>query len=261
MASDVRRILSMFLVCLLLATGASAQDVLVPKASPNTVDAHPCTQSTLSTIFRCIGHDLRGVTDADARRWLIVGGILAAGSLLLDDEVVHKFADVDQDPSVAIGENLGEAGLQFGVPFAVYLAARATGHDTAADMGIVMLRTQVVNGILTRGLKMLPRPRPYQKVATPTKGSFPSGHTSATFATATVAYRRWGWRVGVPAYALASFVGATRLQNVHYLSDVAFGAALGVASGLVVDLPGRRPVVAPLIAPGVAGVSITIGGN
>jgi membrane-associated phospholipid phosphatase len=201
------------------------------------------------------------VPSVEALRWLGAGGVLAGGSLLLDDEVLHTFADGDQDPPVAVGENLGEAGLHFGVPFAVYVVARATSHPAAADMAIVVLRTQTVNGILTRGLKLLPRPRPYQEAATATKGSFPSGHASTAFATATVLQRRWGWRVGVPAYTVASFVAATRLQNVHYLSDVAFGVALGVASGLAVRLPGPQPAVAPMIAPGVAGVSVTIGGS
>jgi membrane-associated phospholipid phosphatase len=148
--------------------------------------------------------------------------------------------------------------VHFGVPAAVYLISRATGHNAAADMSVAIIRTQVVNAIFTRGLKLVPRARPYQESATLTKGSFPSGHTSAAFATATVIQRKWGWRAGVPAYAVAAFVGTTRLQHVHYLSDVTFGAALGIASGLAVKLPGPGPSIAPLMAPGVAGVAVTI---
>ena len=121
-----------------------------------------------------------------------------------------------------------------------------------------MLRTQVVNGILTRSLKLIPRRRPNQDAATFTKGSFPSGHTSAAFATATVIQRRWGWTRGVPAYLVAAYVGTTRLQNLHYLSDVTFGAALGIASGMTLRLPGDRVVVSPAIAPGVRSVRIEV---
>ena len=201
------------------------------------------------------------MTQGDSLRWLIGGGVLAGGSLLLDDEVLQKFADPDQDTSVAIGEHLGEAGIHLGAPFAFYVVARSTGHPGAADLAIVVFRAQMVNGTLTRALKLLPRPRPYQGDATPTKGSFPSGHTSATFATATVLQRRLGWRVGVPAYFVAGFVGATRLTNVHYLSDVTFGAALGIASGLALDLAGRHPVITPMLAPGVVGLSVSLIGN
>ena len=207
---------------------------------------------------KCITHDLRGIARADSLVWLGGGAVVAGGSLLLDDEVLHTLEDDDQDVAVAAGENLGEAGLHFGAAAALYAGARLTGHGEAAAFAITLLRTQVVNGILTRGLKLVPRARPYQDRATLTKGSFPSGHTSAIFATATVVQRRWGWRAGLPAYALATYVGATRLQNLHYLSDVAFGAALGVASGLVVNLPEGRAAVSPVIAPGRTGIAIDI---
>lgn len=196
----------------------------------------------------------------DQLLWLTAGGIAAAGSLPFDDQVLRTFAADRQPAVVAVGEHLGEAGLHFGAAFALYVGGRAANHTAAADLGVVLLRTQVVNGIFTRGLKLLPRPRPYQETARPARGAFPSGHTSASFATATVLHRRWGWRAGVPAYAVAAFIGGTRLHKVHHLSDVAFGAALGIASGLSVTLPGSH-AVAPLIAPGVAGVSVTIGGD
>jgi len=106
---------------------------------------------------------------------------------------------------------------------------------------------------------MLPRARPYQSEASPGQGSFPSGHASASFATATVLQRKWGWRAGIPAYAVAGFIGVTRLENVHYLSDVTFGAALGIASGLAVKMPGSRVAITPAISPGRAGLFVTIG--
>jgi hypothetical protein len=61
-------------------------------------------------------------------------------------------------------------------------------------------------------------------------GSFPSGHSMAAFAVATVVARRYGNHRWVPyaAYGLASLVGFSRLTlNVHFLSDVAMGGAIG----------------------------------
>jgi membrane-associated phospholipid phosphatase len=59
--------------------------------------------------------------------------------------------------------------------------------------------------------------------------SFPSGHTSSAFATATsvsLAYPKW--YVIVPSYAWAGTVGYSRmLLGVHYPSDVLAGALIG----------------------------------
>jgi hypothetical protein len=67
--------------------------------------------------------------------------------------------------------------------------------------------------------------------------------------------------VGVPAFALAAYLSGSRLQSLHYLSDVVFGAAIGIASGLSVDLAGLPGRVSPVVGAGVAGVSIDISGD
>jgi len=253
-------VLTTVVVACFCTTAASAQSTTeVTPASENTAKPTVCEGYRLVTVFfRCIPHDVSGIVQGDALRSLAVGGLLAGGSILLDDEVRKKMSEPDEDTSIEVGRYLGEAGVQFGAPAAAYFIARAIGNEGAQDLSIMIVRTQMVNAILTRGLKLIPRARPYQETATPTKGSFPSGHTSAAFATATVMQRKWGWKAGVPAYLVATFVGVTRLENVHYLSDVTFGAAVGVASGLAIKLPGPHSTVAPLVAPGVVGVSITI---
>jgi len=247
----------------LLVTGTSVYAQGPSESSPSPPEPTqaadtPCDRHGFSTVFTCILHDLRDVARADSLVWLGTGAVLAGGSVLLDDEVRNGLTDESPDASLAAGESLGHAGMHFGVPLTIYAVARMTHHDEAAAFSVALLRTHVLNAAMTRGLKLVPRPRPYQESATLTKGSFPSGHASAMFASATVIQRRWGWRAGLPAYLLASYVGATRLQNMHYLSDVTFGAALGVAAGLTVGLPARQPAISPLIAPGRAGVQLAI---
>lgn len=62
--------------------------------------------------------------------------------------------------------------------------------------------------------------------------SFPSGHTSAAFCTATsLALRYRKWYVIAPAYLFAGSVGWARMyQGVHYPSDVLAGALVGSCS-------------------------------
>jgi membrane-associated phospholipid phosphatase len=65
-------------------------------------------------------------------------------------------------------------------------------------------------------------------------GSFPSGHTAAAFAVATVfaeRYRRHRWAPWV-AYGLAGAIGFSRVSSqAHFPSDVFLGAALGTSIG------------------------------
>jgi membrane-associated phospholipid phosphatase len=65
--------------------------------------------------------------------------------------------------------------------------------------------------------------------------SFPSGHTSGAFTISTILSRRHGWKVGIPAFGLATFTAIARMEdNRHYFSDVVAGAAIGIAVGQLV---------------------------
>ena len=61
--------------------------------------------------------------------------------------------------------------------------------------------------------------------------SFPSGHTSISFAAAGHLHARHGWQWGAPALATAAFVGLSRVEaREHRWADVAAGALLGTVS-------------------------------
>ena len=89
----------------------------------------------------------------------------------------------------------------------------------------------LVAGGATYGLKRIfPEERPDHN----DRQSFPSGHTATSFAAAATLENRFGWKVGLPAFAVASFVGVARVQaRKHYWYDVVAGAAIGTGSGFL----------------------------
>ena len=240
-----------------VVSAQETSDTAPPPGQSQDAD-DPCDRRSFSTLFTCIPHDLRNVARGKSLAWLGAAGGMAAGSALLDEDIDRALRDGDPNLFPDVGDQLGQAGVHVGVPLALYVAARTTGHSATAAFAVTLLRAQIANGLVTRSLKFIPRARPYQEEAKTAQGSFPSGHTSASFATATVIHRRWGWRAGLPAYVLASYVGVTRLHSNHYLSDVTFGAGLGIAAGLAINQPSRRTVISPIVAPGRAGVAIDI---
>ncbi len=80
--------------------------------------------------------------------------------------------------------------------------------------------------------------------------SFPSGHTSAAMSAAEFLRRRYGWEYGLPAYALAGFVGYSRVESLeHYPHDVLAGAAIGFLSSYVFTRPYHGFHVKPMTGP------------
>ena len=58
--------------------------------------------------------------------------------------------------------------------------------------------------------------------------SFPSDSTAVAFSAASYLQIRYGWNYGLPAYAVAAFVGYSRVEaKKHHWGDVLAGAVLG----------------------------------
>ena len=68
--------------------------------------------------------------------------------------------------------------------------------------------------------------------------SSPSMHTSVSFTAASFIQRRYGWKWGIPAYVVSSYVGWSRVYGKkHDWWDVAAGAAIGIGSSYIFTRP------------------------
>ncbi len=107
----------------------------------------------------------------------------------------------------------------------------ATSDAAAVDLAQDLALAGALSTTAVYGLKVtVGRSRPDGG-----RHSFPSGHTALAFAGAPILTEQFGWRVGLPAYVLASLVAVGRMEDRrHYLSDVLAGAAIGVAAGTLV---------------------------
>jgi len=89
--------------------------------------------------------------------------------------------------------------------------------------------------------------------------SFPSGHTAATFSSASFLHKRYGAKVGIPAYLLASYTGYQRYNDDHHRAqDVVAGALIGWAfSELFVDKL-ETVKLGAVVSPKFSGVSFEV---
>jgi membrane-associated phospholipid phosphatase len=142
--------------------------------------------------------------------------------------------------SIAISNSTTAVAIS--TPLVMGVVALIEKDDDMLKNAIYVGASIGVDGVLTYGLKKaFGRSRPYisypdiQNYTSETSNSFPSGHTSLAFATATSLSLKYPkWYVIAPSYLWASSVGYSRMNlGVHYPSDVLAGAILGAGSAFI----------------------------
>lgn len=250
-----------------LVTAAPAEvsaQILAPQpvgGSAQATTEAPVPASVQDFVSQAID-DFRRIPSWETLAILTAGGIGATFGHSMDADVSEAMSKSSGlDGLLKTGETVGGARTQFAAAVATYAIGRASGSPRISAFGADLIGAQILTQAMTAGIKLsVGRTRPDG-----TQYSFPSGHSSVTFATATVVQRHFGWKAGIPAYGLATYVAASRIQDKrHFLSDVTFGAALGIVAGRTVTI-GRgdaRFAIAPAPAPGGAAVSFTwLGAN
>lgn len=129
--------------------------------------------------------------------------------------------------------------ISIATPILIYSAGLIHKDANLKKQGIFIGETFLVSAFIATAMKQtIRRERPfttYPELDKQSDGgsySFPSGHTSTAFATATslsIAFPKW--YVIAPSFVWASTVGYSRMDlGVHYPSDVLAGAIVGSGS-------------------------------
>ncbi|GHV45610.1 phosphatase PAP2 family protein [Bacteroidia bacterium] len=162
-----------------------------------------------------------------------------------DIEQLEKINQIEQTHEFSRIVSNTSSYIEVGVPVVLAGISLLQSDDALLKQSIYIAASFGVNLAATYAVKhIVHRPRP--RVSYPdrivafedmTTNSFPSGHTSAAFNTATSLTLSFPkWYVAVPSYLWASSVGYSRMNlGVHYPSDVFCGAVLGVCSAFLTE--------------------------
>lgn len=187
-----------------------------------------------------IPSELASPWTTDARPWLIGGVAATTLLLLLEDHISDPLQrDAASDKPLGSFSKFGNYGGQL-IPNAAYsLGMLAHGFFAkdphSLELSAIMFKASLYSVSLTTALKEVVRePRPGNASD---KKSFPSGHSTAAFAFASVVAIEHPLPYGIAAFSLATLTGLSRINdNQHYLHDVVAGATIGISYGLGVAL-------------------------
>ena len=133
---------------------------------------------------------------------------------------------------------LGNGGW-FWILCAVVLLALPKTRKTGCAAALSLILGAIVTNLLLKNI--VARPRPFAElealiplITKPKDFSFPSGHTTASFAVALVMLRMLPKKFGIPAVVLAALVAFSRLYlGVHYPTDVLTGFVIALVGSML----------------------------
>lgn len=226
----------------------SPQIIGQPAGAPPTPE-HTGVKATLQGLLE----DFKNLPSMQNLFWLGVGSGAALAVHPFDNKLNEHLKGSSTAHNIFVpGAILGQSYTLVPVAAAVFAVGRFREEPKVSHVGMDLLRSLAVAEAMTQALKFTAR---RERPDGSGKNSFPSGHAADTFAFATALERHLGWKGAVPAYAFATYVATSRLHdNVHYVSDVAFGAAVGIIAGRTVTRHGRAFPVTVMSVPGGAAI-------
>lgn len=177
--------------------------------------------------------------------WLRAGAVMGAVGLAyaFDEQLVDAVSEQDDGPIRWLSdlgadvEPMAQIEKMQNWCLGSVAAGYVLGWQPATDVGWDLLTSYYLSSAVKTGFMELTgrsRPRTGRGKDAFRLGegrSFPSGHTSNAFQTATIlSHHIDRWWATVPLYSLATAVAVERIHSrKHWASDVIFGAAFGTA--------------------------------
>jgi membrane-associated phospholipid phosphatase len=235
-------------------TIALALQTTTPPKAPSAAswpDDRPFTR-----LLPNLWQDLKALPTKDNAVIASIGAIVTASVHPGDDNAAEWAENAGDSSYAVIGNVIGDGWFQASGAVATYAVGRIAHEPKVTHVGSDLVRAQLLNALLTSAIKVtVDRTRPSGG-----HYSFPSGHSSATFASAAVLESHFGWKVGAPAYAVGSLVSWSRIRDrAHWISDTVAGATLGIIVGETVTRGHRERDwhVMPAKTPGGFAVYVT----
>lgn len=259
---------ALIVVVALLPTGAFAQNPPPPPQDPQKPPAatgeegKKPTRNFASALVHNLGDDIKHLPRQNSIYWLAGGGAAALAIHPLDDTINRHFAGSGAaDAFWAPGKWIGNTGVLLAAGGTAYVIGRGRKNDRVQHLGMDTIEAELLTAGIVYGIKeSVRRERPVSAESSSAVGfSFPSGHSASTFAAATVLQQHLGYKAGIPTYLVASYVAMSRLhENVHFASDVVFGAAVGIIVGRSVTWHGRNFYASPMLLPKGGGIIVSV---
>ncbi|HDP93992.1 MAG TPA: phosphatase PAP2 family protein [Candidatus Aminicenantes bacterium] len=261
------------------------------KARDREDHADPESDSNKRRFFRDFWQDEKRLWSspfrASSKDLLVWGGLLAlTGVLIHNDEAIYRDIKEFQaehewaDKATPFLSDMAQ-GYPFALAGAIWVTGALTRNDHAKETGYLALQAMLHSFVVVQVVKHLTgRARPsafggedrwagpagffkrYEEGKWSHYDAMFSGHTITLWSLATVLAHQYRKSVVVPvlAYSLATLGGlATITDDLHWISDVVVGAAIGYAiSRFVIRRRSKNFQIAPVIHRDGVGIGVRI---
>jgi membrane-associated phospholipid phosphatase len=206
-----------------------AEELAAPTKDTNAAQLHP------NSFWSQIGQEL--ATPLTTKANLILAGSTVAATMVYINkgrrayDKRESFSDAQPLKNYGfIGEAVGWGYLN-GLYVAGHIGHGLYYHDQESVKGAEhMFKASLYTLMATGSMKLVIKER--RPGYPEDRGSFPSGHSSMSFAFASVVAARNGWAWGSLAYSAATYISVSRINDDwHYLHDVLFGMGIGASYG------------------------------
>ena len=234
--------------------------VVVPLRSPFVSSALADDGNSVSNLPRDLVQNTLRISTTPATAGILL--ILGVTPAVADDETNRLYRPWLENQKVdhffELGEWMGSGSIHALSSMSLYSSGKLLNKESWSRLGSEMFSAQFLSSVLSTSLKLTtartrPDGAPY---------SFPSGHTTVSFATAGVIWHNCGKTAGVTAQALAAYVALSRLQeNKHYVSDIVAGCVLGNYVAYMVsrdtDPTGSNIKIRPMVNGSALGITFS----